>query len=162
MGIKCFTREEKKSVEDQVIEREEMIEREKEELEKFLCLLTKGEQRIFDHCGGIGEKTNSQIAAELGLSSSSVRHMTLRIYKKTGIRIAKPRYRRTKRKENKKERGTLCWDCKNACGGCSWSRNFTPVAGWNATEGAVKVMCQKSQRYVQTFFVHSCPEFVRG
>ena len=26
-----------------------------------------------------------------------------------------------------------CWDCKKALGGCSWSRDFTPVAGWRAT-----------------------------
>ena len=27
----------------------------------------------------------------------------------------------------------LCFLCDKACGGCSWSRDFTPVAGWTAT-----------------------------
>ena len=27
-----------------------------------------------------------------------------------------------------------CWDCANACGGCSWSRNLTPIEGWTAKE----------------------------
>ena len=32
----------------------------------------------------------------------------------------------------KKEKEQICWTCKNACGGCSWSRNLTPVEGWKA------------------------------
>lgn len=28
----------------------------------------------------------------------------------------------------------LCWRCKNACGNCSWSRDFKPVLGWTAVE----------------------------
>lgn len=27
---------------------------------------------------------------------------------------------------------TLCWDCANAVGWCSWSKDFTPVDGWDA------------------------------
>lgn len=29
---------------------------------------------------------------------------------------------------------TLCWSCKNACGGCSWSKSLKPVEGWVAEE----------------------------
>lgn len=28
----------------------------------------------------------------------------------------------------------LCWTCKKSCGKCPWSKNFTPVAGWEAEE----------------------------
>ena len=31
-----------------------------------------------------------------------------------------------------KEKYNRCWTCKNAFGGCSWSREFLPVYGWDA------------------------------
>lgn len=52
----------------------------------------------------------------------------------------------------------LCFFCKNACGGCSWSRNFTPVEGWTA-----KMVIRKGiihERYCKTYDIISCPEFV--
>ena len=58
------------------------------------------------------------------------------------------------RKPNSKE--TLCWSCKNACGGCSWSRNLVPVEGWNTIP--VKIKGIKTQSYK----VISCPKFERG
>lgn len=68
----------------------------------------------------------------------------------------------TKRGETAQKRtGTLCWDCANYCGGCSWSRNFTPVEGWSAN-------LHRSDRYnhgkligvTESYEVISCPEFV--
>lgn len=48
---------------------------------------------------------------------------------------------------------TLCWDCTNATGACSWSANFTPVKGWDA------------ERIVKpegvTYQVNACPLFDR-
>ena len=52
-----------------------------------------------------------------------------------------------------KER-TICWDCQKTCGGCSWSREFKPVEGWEAVE-TTDYAGDKS------FLVRKCPEFVR-
>lgn len=32
----------------------------------------------------------------------------------------------------KNDNVTLCWTCKNAVGGCSWSNNLQPVKNWEA------------------------------
>ena len=55
---------------------------------------------------------------------------------------------------------TICWDCKNACGGCSWSDHWrhTPVPGWTAVETKVRM---NSELFAQSFIVIACPEFVR-
>lgn len=55
---------------------------------------------------------------------------------------------------------TLCWDCANACGNCSWSSvPPTPVSGWIATPtGAKKTSTDKSSG---SFIVRQCPRFVR-
>lgn len=59
----------------------------------------------------------------------------------------------------KKRHSTLCWDCRNACGGCSWSRYkvWQPVPGWTAVESSIPG--NKGAR-VQTFIVLDCPEFI--
>ena len=49
-------------------------------------------------------------------------------------------------------KSTICWKCKKASGGCSWSRDFVPVDGWDAKE---KTM----QRIGLTYLVKYCPEF---
>lgn len=48
---------------------------------------------------------------------------------------------------------TLCWDCKNACGGCQWSQSLIPVKGWKAT-----LVYNKRQT---GYIVKECPEFIR-
>ena len=52
-----------------------------------------------------------------------------------------------------RKKSTLCWDCANYDDGCSWSRDFTPVKGWNAYK--TKGNCYDS------YCVVECPEFVR-
>jgi len=47
-------------------------------------------------------------------------------------------------------KSTLCWDCGNACGGCSWSQELKPVKGWNAKKSG------------DSFTVKQCPKFVRN
>ena len=47
----------------------------------------------------------------------------------------------------------ICWDCKNACGGCSWSDNLVPVDGWRAIE-TVDAYGEPGYR------VRRCPEYV--
>lgn len=58
--------------------------------------------------------------------------------------------RKTKPKDRKE---TLCWSCQNACGGCSWSKSFTPVEGWEAKP-------TKHNR-IDSFFVTKCPEYIQ-
>ena len=50
----------------------------------------------------------------------------------------------------------LCWRCQKACGGCSWSRNFEPVEGWEATPTVVK----DSVGDIDSYKITGCPEFV--
>ena len=52
----------------------------------------------------------------------------------------------------------LCWDCKKACGGCSWSSCFKPVDGWDAEESIVK----DNSGDIISYKVKKCPEFIRG
>ena len=33
---------------------------------------------------------------------------------------------------------SLCWDCKNAVGGCEWSQSFTPVDGWDTIPRTIR------------------------
>ena len=54
----------------------------------------------------------------------------------------------------------LCWDCKRACGGCSWSRNFTPIAGWDAEETTICVQ-NRSEGRISSFYIRDCPQFIR-
>lgn len=58
-----------------------------------------------------------------------------------------------------------CWDCGNACGGCSWSARGEPVPGWDATPTSrvLKVGGKgKNRTRVETSFViHTCPKFRR-
>ncbi len=63
----------------------------------------------------------------------------------------------------KKRRGreSLCWDCKNACGGCSWSRNLTPVEGWEAKTIKVKGNFYTGE-VLDSYVVINCPEFIEG
>lgn len=51
----------------------------------------------------------------------------------------------------------LCWRCKNACGGCSWSACFTPVNGWNAEATIIK----NSTGDTCSYRIKKCPEFVK-
>jgi len=60
----------------------------------------------------------------------------------------------------------LCWNCKHACGGCSWSRNFTPVEGWTAAPTVINVERTRRGkpfvRSIASYDIQSCPQFVRG
>lgn len=46
--------------------------------------------------------------------------------------------------ENKEH---LCWSCKNAYSGCSWSVFYKPVNGWVAYKSNV------------SYLVHKCPQY---
>ena len=49
---------------------------------------------------------------------------------------------------------TLCWDCANATGGCSWADRLKPVKGWGAK------YVEKKGDY-NSYFVYDCPQFER-
>lgn len=44
----------------------------------------------------------------------------------------------------------LCWTCAKACGGCSWSRAFVPVEGWEA---------KQSKTRADGYRIVRCPEY---
>lgn len=58
----------------------------------------------------------------------------------------------------------ICFDCKRACGGCSWTEldpknlqtRFEPVPGWDATKTFFK---NGDGRKVETYHIRSCPLF---
>lgn len=50
---------------------------------------------------------------------------------------------------------TLCWNCKNTCGGCSWTKDFVPVENWKAIPTRLKIM----DKYDSSFVVLECPKF---
>jgi len=50
----------------------------------------------------------------------------------------------------------LCWNCKKATGGCSWSDSFLPVDGWNAEQS----FDSRGNEY--SYAVKECPDFVEG
>ena len=61
-----------------------------------------------------------------------------------------------------KKSDTLCWDCEKACGSCSWSRELTPVEGWEVTETGDPTYLLSLRKIVPTVSVISCPKFKRG
>ena len=50
---------------------------------------------------------------------------------------------------------TLCWNCENALGKCSWSKSFEPVPGWTAQETII----EGNRKMIPSYLVISCPEF---
>lgn len=71
------------------------------------------------------------------------------------------RWARDTRLNHGHETGTLCWDCARAYGGCSWSKSFKPVEGWEAErdERALKWGCNNTKRTYVSYTVKECPEF---
>lgn len=57
------------------------------------------------------------------------------------------------------QKETLCWTCKKAVGGCSWSRSFRPVEGWTAKKTLIRLSpCQKED-VIESYQVIACPEY---
>ena len=59
-------------------------------------------------------------------------------------------------KKRKQNVASICFDCKNALGGCSWSRSFKPVPGWTAEP--TTLVCGGSKP-TESFRVTACPKF---
>ena len=65
----------------------------------------------------------------------------------------------------------VCWFCKNAFGGCSWTEidpdtkkvRFEPVPGWTAEK--TRLLSQTvhgKRRVLESYYISACPQFVRG
>ena len=50
----------------------------------------------------------------------------------------------------------LCWTCKNACGGCEWSRDFKPVKGWTAE----KTIISETAGSFESYKITKCPKYI--
>lgn len=92
-----------------------------------------------------------EICEEVGCSDSTVRHW-LEI---VGLR-------KKGRKRGKPPASTLCWDCRYAGKGsvspCPWVRCFKPRSDWDAVRRDIPTDHGKTESY----FVCSCPAFVKG
>lgn len=62
----------------------------------------------------------------------------------------------------------LCFNCQNACGGCSWSAldpatnkpKYEPVPGWTAKKVMLKVgYAHGKVTWVQTYHIKACPQY---
>lgn len=63
-------------------------------------------------------------------------------------------------------KANICFGCKNACGGCSWTAvdntlpgkpiRFEPVPGWTAEP----VYRNVSKQLIKTYAITACPQFV--
>ena len=51
---------------------------------------------------------------------------------------------------------TICWECVNACGDCSWSESGIPVKGWEAEESS------RQSSLGTIYIVKACPMFERS
>lgn len=63
----------------------------------------------------------------------------------------------------------ICFDCQNACGGCSWSEidpdtkrpRFEPVPGWTAKKVVLNCGTFKGGKVlVETYHITKCPQFI--
>lgn len=52
----------------------------------------------------------------------------------------------------------LCWTCRNCIGGCSWSREFIPVKGWDAE---LDTHSNLDRSDAVTYRIFDCPEYER-
>ena len=55
----------------------------------------------------------------------------------------------------------ICWDCQNAVGRCSWSRDFTPVEGWDAVNVPYQPWETQYVKHRDTYIIKGCPQFVK-
>ena len=76
-------------------------------------------------------------------------------------KVALEKQREKRNQSPKRKRETLCWTCQNACGGCSWSRSFEPVEGWEAKPTKLNIYVKEGNEDLNSsFFVISCPQYI--
>ena len=54
-----------------------------------------------------------------------------------------------------------CWDCANACGGCSWSAKGEPVPGWKAEPVIIRNNLNRDPENfsAKSYKIYDCPLF---
>lgn len=52
-----------------------------------------------------------------------------------------------------------CWSCKKYAGGCSWSREFRPIPGWDATPRAYGANPKYGVSAVNSYEIRDCPQY---
>lgn len=60
--------------------------------------------------------------------------------------------RRRKRGTAPRPKPQPCWRCRKYAGGCSWSRSFTPIPGWEAEPTTL-------MRGAPSYRIIRCPEY---
>ena len=55
---------------------------------------------------------------------------------------------------------SICWECQNACGGCSWADEFIPVDGWKAISNPIKADHMGADVVLESYQVVWCPKFI--
>lgn len=56
---------------------------------------------------------------------------------------------------------SICWHCKNACGGCSWSRELVPPKDCKIAVDKMLINDGNGRsHYVDNPVILKCPEFV--
>jgi hypothetical protein len=63
-----------------------------------------------------------------------------------------------KPKNHVNSKDQLCWYCEKAGGLCSWSKDFTPVEGWDAEPDTIRNR-DTIHRTTKTYYIKSCPEY---
>lgn len=57
------------------------------------------------------------------------------------------------------ELSTICWKCKRAVLGCSWSKSYIPVSGWIAVKTKIAANKNGVKKYQESYKVIECPLF---
>lgn len=55
-----------------------------------------------------------------------------------------------------------CWSCTKYAGGCSWTRKFEPIPGWDAVPTVKSGSCRgNGVKYaaIETYEIRHCPEY---
>lgn len=72
----------------------------------------------------------------------------------TSIELRNEMLRKKRREGGTK--GQLCWRCGNATGKCPWSRDLTPIKGWDAVRAVIK----DSKGNMLSYKIKKCPLYI--
>lgn len=105
-------------------------------------------------------------AKTIGVWTSEIRHAILRNGTCHGYRF---KYGAPTLPPRINTKTNICFDCKKACGGCSWSEldpvtgkpRFEPVPGWTAKPARLLYWVDNGtrKRYDDTYEITACPLF---
>ena len=109
-------------------------------------------------CPVCGVTFEAHHKARIYCSRSCLKKMYHKKHHKKNRGVGKPK-KRTSSGYKKIKPDQLCWSCQNACGGCSWSKSFTPVKGWKATPTKIKVAPEMP--YCDSYLITACPEYIK-